>query len=160
MNAFVQNYLLISVWFLLLVVSVGCGHQETDYEKAARAIYNRDTNLLGQIVATNQSVLSETSGFDGATLLHDALVNTPTIDCARILISSGIDINKPDVTGKTPLHLLCEYSANVDAIRLLLTYAMNVNARDKSGKTALFYAKNNAQAKEAVLLLENNGAKD
>jgi ankyrin repeat protein len=150
----------LSLLLLVLPCIFGCGHQKTAFEKASGAIYNGDSNLLQQIVITNKSVLAQVSGFDGSTLLHEAVVNTPRLECAWILISSGIDVNKADITGKSPLQLLCECSASPDAIQLLLTNGVTVNYKDKAGRTALDYAKANGQGKEAVSLLMEHGAKD
>src|SRR5206468_2378693 len=63
-----------AAWLLL-----GCGPGHSDFDLAGRAIYEHNTNALAAILARNKDVVTNVSGFDGATLLHHSLANVPDI---------------------------------------------------------------------------------
>ncbi|KTD64515.1 Dot/Icm T4SS effector AnkH/LegA3 [Legionella spiritensis] len=71
---------------------------------------------------------------------------TPLIECAitqelaiaEQLLARGVEINKPDVTGRTPLHWAVD-NANLDLTRLLLHNGANPNAYTRTGLSVLVY---------------------
>src|SRR6187431_947877 len=71
---------------------------------------------------------------------------TPLIQCAitrqvkiaEQLIARNVDINKPDVTGRTPLHWAVDNN-DVDMTRLLLMNGANANAYTRNGLSVLVY---------------------
>ena len=71
---------------------------------------------------------------------------TPLIECAitrqvniaKLLISRNVDINKPDVTGRTALHWAVD-NADLELIQLLLTNGANPNAYTRAGLSVLVY---------------------
>lgn len=71
---------------------------------------------------------------------------TPLIECAitrqpkiaKLLISRGVDVNKPDVTGRTALHWAVD-NADLELINLLLHNGANSNAYTRAGLAILVY---------------------
>lgn len=71
---------------------------------------------------------------------------TPLIECAitrqvkiaEQLMSHKVNVNKPDVTGRTPLHWAVDNN-DVDMTRLLLNYGANPNAYTRNGLSVLVY---------------------
>lgn len=71
---------------------------------------------------------------------------TPLIECAitrqikiaEQLIALKVDVNKPDVTGRTPLHWAVD-NADVELTRLLLAYGADPNAYTRNGLSVLVY---------------------
>ena len=71
---------------------------------------------------------------------------TPLIECAitrqpkiaEQLITHKVDVNKPDVTGRTPLHWAVDNN-DVDMVRLLLTNGADPNTYTRNGLSVLVY---------------------
>lgn len=68
----------------------------------------------------------------------------------------GADVNLPDKSGFTPLHIACSLNC-FEAIMVLLHIGVDINATSKGGATPLFLAKA-ANSTQATLLLEEQGA--
>lgn len=69
-------------------------------------------------------------------LIETAITRQPNI--AKLLIERKVDINKPDVTGRTALHWAVD-NADLEMIRLLLLYGADANAYTKAGLSVLVY---------------------
>lgn len=72
---------------------------------------------------------------------------TPLIECAitrqvpiaeQLINTYKVDVNKPDVTGRTPLHWAADNN-DVDMVRLLLTHGADANAYTRNGLSVLVY---------------------
>lgn len=83
----------------------------------------------------------------GATLDDiDEYGFTPLIECAitqqtdiaKALLEQKVDVNKPDVTGRTPLHWAVDNN-DLELTRLLLTYGADPNAYTSGGLSILVY---------------------
>lgn len=85
----------------------------------------------------------------------DAIFYTDNIDCLRLLIKHGANVNQQYSYsgGKTLLHMAAEQN-NVSNIRLLLESGANVSLRDSNGCDAIYYT-NDA---ECLRLLAQHGA--
>jgi ankyrin repeat protein len=145
---------------IVAAVLAGCGSKPSDFELASRAIYEGKTNDLAAILGRNPGVVTNVSGFDGATLLHYALSNVPEIECARLLVGAGADVNRPDCTGATPLHLVCACGARPEAVAFLLDHGAHVNARNGNGDTPLVFSRQWGGDKKGVDMLLAHGAKE
>jgi ankyrin repeat protein len=143
---------------LLALIFAGCGSKPSDFDLASRAIYAHKTNDLALILTRDRAVVTNVSGFDGATLLHYALVNLPDIPCAKLLVEAGADVNRPDRTGATPLHLVCASGAHLDAVSFLLDHGVQVNPLNGAGETPLRFSRNWSRDKEGIDLLVKHGA--
>lgn len=69
-------------------------------------------------------------------LIETVVTNRPAI--AEALVKRGIDINKPDVTGRTALHWAVDNN-NIEFARFLLTHGANANAYTRAGLSVLVY---------------------
>jgi hypothetical protein len=73
--------------------------------------------------------------------LINAIKNRNTIDEIRELISSGIDVNTQDKSGRTALmKAVCWYEHGAEMMRLLVDAKADVNKQEKKGLTALMMA--------------------
>ncbi len=71
---------------------------------------------------------------------------TPLIECAitrqpkiaEQLLVRKVDVNKPDVSGRTPLHWAVDNN-DIDMARLLLAYGADANAYTRNGLSVLVY---------------------
>ncbi|MDD5090101.1 MAG: ankyrin repeat domain-containing protein [Candidatus Wallbacteria bacterium] len=70
----------------------------------------------------------------------------------EVLFQNGLDLNKKDQYGKTPLHC---WNLSADAVEFLIEKGLSVNECDNSGRTPLFYSCSNM---EVVKLLLEHGA--
>ncbi len=92
----------------------------------------------------------------GFTALIECAI-TRQIPIAQELLVRGVNVNKPDVTGRTPLHWAVDNN-DLDLARLLLERGANPNAYTSSGMSVLVYPILRAQ--EAMKhLLYQYGAK-
>lgn len=73
----------------------------------------------------------------GFTPLIESVI-TRQMNITQLLLDRGVDINKPDVTGRTALHWAVD-NAELDMIRLLLVKGANPNAYTRSGLAVLVY---------------------
>lgn len=69
-------------------------------------------------------------------LIESAITHQPKI--AEQLILRGVDVNKPDVTGRTALHWAVDNN-DIELARLLLTRGANPNAYTSAGLSVLVY---------------------
>lgn len=88
-------------------------------------------------------------------LIETAITRQPAI--ARLLIERHVDINKPDVTGRTALHWAVD-NADMTLTRLLLEHGADPNAYTRAGLSVLVYPLLRAQ-NELKHLLYQYGAK-
>jgi ankyrin repeat protein len=102
----------------------------------------------------------------GDTPLHLAAAGL-WIDCARLLLESGADVNAQNRRGATPLHYACDprpkagvWNPETQAalIDLLIWHGAKVDGADKGGATALHRAVR-ARSPAAVRYLLKNGAR-
>ncbi len=73
----------------------------------------------------------------GFTPLIETAITRQTAT-AQLLIDRGVDVNKPDVTGRTALHWAVD-NDDLELTRLLLTHGADANAYTRSGLAVLVY---------------------
>lgn len=96
-----------------------------------------------------------------------AAINAGAIDCVKLMISRGANVNLADDEGVTPLMTSARvtYRGTIEITELLIKKGANVNARAGKGSTALMYASSGVAAHyeddyvRVVRLLIKNGAK-
>jgi outer membrane protein assembly factor BamB len=90
-----------------------------------------------------------------AKSLYEATANG-NIELVKSLISSGADVNTPNIWGWTPLYI-ASGTGKKDIVKLLVTEGADVNAPNKTGETPLHFAVSNGQ-RDIVELLLDHGA--
>ena len=72
----------------------------------------------------------------------DAAINANAIDCVKLMIDRGANVNLPGDEGVTPLmtSVRVSYRGTIEITRLLIKKGAKVNARASKGSTALMYA--------------------
>ena len=117
-------------------------------EKGAK--YTRDksgcTPLHGAATRGNVEVAKLLISSGANVNARDTIGWTPlhfaeNVEVAKLLISSGANVNARGIAGVTPLHF-ASIGSNVEVVKLLVSSGANVNARDIAGSTPLEYAKN------------------
>ncbi len=88
----------------------------------------------------------------GFTPLIESAITRQT-HIAKLLLDRGVDVNKPDVTGRTALHWAVD-NADIELMRLLLTKGANPNAYTRSGLSVLVYPILRAQSDIKHLLYQ------
>lgn len=112
------------------------------YGKTATAAF-----LLGM------SAQNHLTDINGDTALHWAAYKGYP-DLMRLLMYSGVDLQKTDNFGSTPLHLAC-LSGNLTCVRLLCEKSgLDLEPKDKNGKTPLMLAQSHRHL-EVVKMLNN-----
>ncbi len=94
----------------------------------------------------------------GFTPLIESAI-TRQIHIAKLLINEGVDINKPDVTGRTALHWAVD-NADLELIRLLLANGANPNAYTRAGLSILVYPILRAQNEIKHMLYQHHAKLD
>jgi len=87
--------------------------------------------------------------------LHFAC-NDDHVECAKLLIANGADVNLKGSDNWTPLHHSCNNS-NSECTQLLISHNANLEAREWYGKTPLHFACH-AGSLECVKMLVEEGA--
>ena len=96
--------------------------------------------------------LGHLTDINGDTALHWAAYKGHA-ELIRLLMYSGVDLQKPDYFGSTPLHLAC-LSRNVSCVKILCEKSkIELEPRDKNGKTPLQLAKSHRHS-EIVRILQ------
>ena len=96
----------------------------------------------------------------------DAAINANAIDCVKLMIDRGANINLPGDEGVTPLmtSVRVSYRGTIEITKLLIKKGAKVNARASKGSTALMYASSSVATHyednyvQVVRLLIKNGA--
>ena len=87
-----------------------------------------------------------------------------TVECVKLLLEHGADINIKENYGWTALHMACRYcneDSSIECVKLLLEHGADVNAKENDGWTALHLACrycNEDSSIECVKLLLEHGA--
>lgn len=123
-------------------------------EPLFRAIRNGQLAGVRAILEKDKSLV-DVKGIGGAMPLMYAALHAG-VDCMRLLVDGGADVNARNAAGATALMWAASDPAKV---RLLLDRGANVNVASQDGKTALLIAARNAGAVATVKLLVDAGAK-
>ena len=127
---------LVAASLLIGVAFTSCSRDKpTNFEAAESAVIRHDLSALKIVVAADPSIVTQGSGFDGGTLLHKALVNIPSYECAEFLLASGADPDQADVTGEYPIHVICRFNGDVRCLKLLLDSGADPSTKWRGGMT-------------------------
>ncbi len=100
------------------------------------------------------AVMSKTSINKHPTAFHYAVVEGH-LECAKFLLSCGVDPNIKDVVGNSPAHYVAEEGSD-ECFLFLQKCGVDLNARGSTGKTPLMKAIRSNKLK-TVLLLTSQG---
>lgn len=97
----------------------------------------------------------------------DAAINAGAIDCVKLMMARGANVNLPGDEGVTPLmnSVRVTYRGTIEITEFLIKKGAKVNARANKGSTALIYASSGVAAHyeddyvQVVRLLIKNGEK-
>jgi Ankyrin repeats (many copies) len=90
---------------------------------------------------------------EGHTPLHKACYEED-LECMRLLLEHGADVDARDGRNYAPLHLAAKYG-RVEALRLLLQYNSDVNVKGPSNETPLYIASRSGLTEVVQVLLEH-----
>lgn len=111
------------------------------FGKFATAAFLLGSGALGHLTDINGDTALHWAAYKG----HPELI--------KLLMYSGVDLQKPDYFGSTPLHLAC-LSGNVSCVKILCQKSkIELGPRDKNGKTPLQLAKSHRHS-DVVGILE------
>lgn len=96
-------------------------------------------------------------GKNGENVLHSIVRKEKQGDIIKYFLSKGVDANKSDNDGNTPLMNAAASSADMEVLNILLATTKDVNHANKKGVTALAQALKSNNA-EVVKLLIDKGA--
>ncbi len=122
-----------------------------------QAIMSGNIPEINRLLASGAS-MKDLDPSDLSTTLHYAVRAdsqvAPTI--VELCLDAGIDINRPDIAGKTPLHLAVDFNKS-EIIPTLLQNGALLTSKDNTGKTPLFDAVENGNI-DAIKILLDAGA--
>lgn len=111
----------------------------------------REPPIVAAARENNLSVLRELLG-RGARVEDEALAEACSSECAREILQRGINVNKKDSNGKTPL-LRSINLGNKELIECYLQAGADVNVKDCEEMTALMLLRDNPKLNIAKLLV-------
>jgi len=121
--------------FLSLFV-VGMAAVEDSWFSSAKQGRQDD---LQELVSQISSVNIQDSPLGNSALHYSS--QSGHIDCIKVLLKAGANVNLQNKTGETPLHK-ASWRGNLEAIQLLVEHGANVTIRNKQGQTPKDVAKN------------------
>ena len=101
---------------------------------ADEIIYGKKPNFEAHLA--QGETLDDIDEYGFTPLIECAIVDR--LDVAKTLIANGVDIEKPDVTGRTALHWAVD-NENLALTKLLLAHGANPNAYNRGGQSVLVF---------------------
>lgn len=103
----------------------------------------------------NNGGTPNSEGMFGESLVHGIIGNIPEFESkCTILLLKGLDINKKNWVGETPLHTLTEYGTTAQ-MDFIIRHGANVNAQNMGNVTALHLAAKKGDIEKIELLIKN-----
>lgn len=109
-------------------------------------------NTKDETEQTGRDTVVKTEGKQTKTLYE--AVTDGNVELVKSLISSGADVNTPNIWGWTPLYI-ASGTGKKDIVNLLIAKGADVNAPNKQGETPLHFAVKNGQKDIAELLIDH-----
>lgn len=118
----------------------------------------RDSNTLEtyKYLVEDLKIKPTATSKNGETVLHFLVSKPNQSDIINYFLAKGVDANKADNEGNTPL-MIAAAGRDTQALQQLLPLVKNSNTQNGKGETALSIAVKSGSP-EAVTLLLNNGA--
>jgi uncharacterized protein len=127
------------------------------YKELMFTIMDGDINKFKKYLTEDKNLVNIKDKLERTLLMESVIFKKEAI--ARLLISSGVDINAKEAKGWTALHFAVQ-SFLPDIIQLLIEKGANVNIQDNYGNTPLLNALGifDGTHKDVILLLIQAGA--
>jgi len=91
---------------------------------------------------------------EGQNVLHFLVTKPKQTEIISYFISKGVDANKSDNDGNTPLLIAASGKESYGTLEQLIPLTKNINAQNKKGESALTKAIQSGTTETAILLLE------
>uniref|UniRef100_A0A8D0H2U9 Protein phosphatase 1 regulatory subunit 27 n=1 Tax=Sphenodon punctatus TaxID=8508 RepID=A0A8D0H2U9_SPHPU len=91
-----------------------------------------DLEQVGRFIRAKKVTL-DTIYPSGMAALHEAVLSG-NLDCVKLLVKYGANIQQKDENGWTPLHMACSDSY-IDIARYLISLGAEMNATNNEGET-------------------------
>lgn len=119
------------------------------------AVLNNDVASLKRYLAAGCDPNLREDDLVGQTLLHIACDNG-CVECAKVLIAAGADVNAKNYDYRSSLHLACQQKS-AKCAKILIKSGADINAIDDNQWTPLYIASLHTQLK-CINALVNAGA--
>jgi ankyrin repeat protein len=116
----------------------------------------RDVNTLEtyKYLAEDLKLKPTATNNEGQNVLHFLVTKTKQTEIINYFLSKGVDVNKADNDGNTPLMIAASGKETNGTLEQLLPLVKNINAQNKKGESALTKAIQSGTFETATLLLE------
>ncbi|XP_061176415.1 E3 ubiquitin-protein ligase HACE1-like [Saccostrea echinata] len=111
--------------------------QESAFYMLMSMIIGNQHRSVSELLSNSKFDVNFAPGRGRRNLLHIA-ANTGSYECLVILIKKGVDVNRQDMSGCTPLHLAAR-NGQKRCINKLLECKADVNIRNNEGLTAIHW---------------------
>ena len=118
--------------------------------------FRRDANTLEtyKYLVEDLKLKPTTTNNEGQNALHFLVTKAKQTEIINYFISKGVDVNKADNDGNTPLMIAASGREMNGALEQLLPIVKNINAQNKKGESALTKAIQSGTVEAVSLLLE------
>lgn len=125
----------------------------SEMENLIKAIKDGNTQSVKQSISKKLKVNSSdnSSRYETTPLLY--AISNGNLEIIKLLVDSGADVNKADITGLTPL-MMASSTGKIDVVSYLIKKGTKVKAVDNKGYTSLSYAIVNDNIEGVDLLLK------
>ncbi|KAK2767575.1 hypothetical protein FQN54_003733 [Arachnomyces sp. PD_36] len=122
-----------------------------------KAAWNGFTDVMEVLLADPRIEIDTREGLGATPLATAASDYVGYSEPVKMLLARGVDANKTDDGGRTPLHRAA-HENNEEIVELLLHYpGIRVHCVDEHGRTPLWEAANGGNAEITLLLLRHQG---
>lgn len=120
----------------------------------------RDANTLEtyKYLIENLKLNPTATNNEGQNVLHFLVTKTKQTEIISYFLAKGIEANKPDNDGNTPLMIAASGKEPNGTLEQLLPIIKNINTLNKKGESALTKAIQNGTPENASLLLDKGAA--
>ncbi len=123
-------------------------------EEVITILLKDDQKKLNRLIDSSNLELANSKG---ETILWQA-TNARSINCVKLLLEKGANVNTYDNDGWTPMHIAVQNN-DIEMVELLMQYHPNINQQDKYGNNVIWTAVFNSRGEDYLIaLLLKNGA--
>ena len=142
----------------LLQMGGDVNHESDGYTLITLAAIQHDTECMNKLLHHGALLNLKTAGGETSLTCISQHLNDYRKE-VQYLAAKGADVNLPNDTGETPLHIAAIHGNN-KTVRTLLSIGAHINHQDNFGETALMIAAGKHDIECVILLLECGAKKD